>query len=631
VTASTEIAPSGSQSAAAEPHEGDSVIIESHHLVYSYCDRLYGRLIERDLHERPLEIRKKFFHKLAGKRPLLVERNHLLGYLEHLSNGFAKGLARHSPYFWLFLYRRIKPVLSPNHDNITDANTTLLVRQISELAILKYGRLAEIDLRPSSEVPFEERWGGYLKLAIANLGEKAREAIISSSRQEPSDESLVPVTFRPEDYRGIYANEGLGYEYWLCTARLRSIGKGMKLWFDPSRDEFSYEESAELSKAIERFDGRITGETFFSTLIGITTPDASSTDSLFRLFSASYNVEGLDLSDLFSSLGYNAKSMGGPLTNFVPSLLAVDRFVEAHAYLDSAFKTATGLGLESFMYTLWAISSLALISKEHFDSNENFGRLMLQLLKRGYAIYCVATDELESAIKTRVAIFPELDDEKLKDIGDQASIALAHVTLSSKMQKKISMWSGGPRPIVIPFGAFSVIDVVGILEFIGRMFTGIQDDGTLRGEIFEETVRSSIADMLGSEFEIGPRKIYDAGNLVDEIDLLLRRKDKVYVCECFSMWKPLNFEIGDKKTIAARTERIDEKLNQAMDTCRYLSEHLTGSNYKYDDVGEFVPIVVSPFIEWLPNISDRYWISAAQPRVMTLDELVKYLNEERAY
>ena len=463
----------------------------------------------------------------------------------------------------------------------------------------------------------------------SDLSEEAREAIISSSGQDSSDESLVPVDFRPEDYRGAYANEGLAYEYWLCTARLRSIGKGMKLWFDPSTDEFGYEESAELSTAINRYDARITGVTFFSTLIGITTPDVSSTDSLFRLFSASYNVEGVDLSDFFSSIGYNAKSMDGPLTNFVPSLLAVDRFVEAHAYLDAPFRVATGLGLENFMYTLWAISSLALVSRASFDSNENFGRLMLQLLRRGYAIYRAASDEFESTIKTRVAIFPQLDAEKIKNICGQISAALAHVTLSPKMQKKISMWSGGPRPTVIPFGEFSVIDVVGILEFIGRMFTGIEDDATLRGKIFEETARSSITSMFGSEFEIGPRKIYEAGKLVDEIDLLLRRKHKVYVCECFSMWMPLNFEIGDKKTIGARIERIDEKLDQATDTCRYLSEHSTGSNYKYHDVGEFVPIVISPFIEWLPNISDRYWISATQPRVMSLDELVKYLNKEQ--
>jgi hypothetical protein len=35
--------------------------------------------------------------------------------------------------------------------------------------------------------------------------------------------------------------------------------------------------------------------------------------------------------------------------------------------------------------------------------------------------------------------------------------------------------------------------------------------------------------------------------------------------------------------------------------------------------------VVSPLIEWLPSISDRYWITDEIPRVMTLDELASFL------
>jgi hypothetical protein len=92
------------------------------------------------------------------------------------------------------------------------------------------------------------------------------------------------------------------------------------------------------------------------------------------------------------------------------------------------------------------------------------------------------------------------------------------------------------------------------------MFFGIRDDGTIRGKLFESTVRESITDLLrGRGFEIGPRKLYENGRLVDEIDLMVRRGRRVFVCECFSMWLPLNSEIGDKNTISNRVRQIDKK------------------------------------------------------------------------
>ena len=185
---------------------------------------------------------------MTNGRLLRVERHHLLAFLDHHSNGFANALKSHSPYYWLFLYRRIKPVLSPHHDNLTDAQTTLLVRQILELAMLKYGDLQNIDLEPAMQVPFEKRWGGYLKLAIEALEENEREFVMAAYRDSKPSDSLEPLEFRPADYRAVYAGEGLAYEYWLCTARLRSVGKGMHLWFDPTTDDFFYEQSTQCQR-----------------------------------------------------------------------------------------------------------------------------------------------------------------------------------------------------------------------------------------------------------------------------------------------------------------------------------------------------------------------------------------------
>jgi hypothetical protein len=155
------------------------------------------------------------------------------------------------------------------------------------------------------------------------------------------------------------------------------------------------------------------------------------------------------------------------------------------------------------------------------------------------------------------------------------------------------------------------------------MFTGIRDEGKSRGEIFESTVRESITKSFEVRgFKLGPRKLYKDGVLVDEVDLMLRKDQRVYV------WLPLNFEIGDEVTIKNRIEQINKKIDQAQQTCLYLASRRVGSNYDFSDVEEFVPIVVSPFIEWLPNTSRQYWISKDHPRVMSVDELMRYLGEQ---
>lgn len=603
-----------------------SAIIEPHHIVFAYCDAFYGKALRRDLHETPVALRKKFFRKLtSGREPFPVAREHLISFLDRLSDELSDRLRKHSPYFWLFLYRRIKPILSPHHEDQTDSHTTLLVRSIVELSLFKFGDLNHSEFDKRSKVPFAKQWGGFLKLAIEQGGGEKRDEIVSLLTSESQRDSLIPVEFRPADYRAIYAAEGLAYEYWLCTARLRSTGKGRRLWFDPTTGEFAYEPDPDTAEAIRRFDDRLKGVTFFPTLVGISTP-LHAGDHLNQIFSAQYNVANVDLTDLFQALDFPAKSRdGGNLANFTPSLLSVDEFVDQHKYATEAFRSTVGFRLEPFLYVLWAVSNLALIPNSYLASGADFGLLMFNLLRRGYAIY--ETDALSTVVKTRIEMRADLNSSVKDQAIEIIDAALNFITLSADLQNKISPWSGGPRPILIKHQQSWVIDTVGIFEFIRRMFTGVHDDGTARGTIFEATVRSSVDKIQASSgIQLGPRKIYKDGQLIDEIDLMVRKHRTVFVCECFSMWMPLNFEIGDPNTIDARTAKIDEKIDQAMETCRFLSKNPTGANYDYSDVEEFIPIVISPFVEWLPKPNDRYWISKTVPRVMAIDELIQFFE-----
>jgi hypothetical protein len=134
------------------------------------------------------------------------------------------------------------------HDNITDSATVLLVRQILELAIAKYGSLGIDEGVRSSQLSFERRWGGYLALSVADMFKQNQREIRALLTSSDESSQLELASFRPGNLRDLFGAEGYAYEYWLCTARLRSIGKGRKLWYEPNSSTFHYEPAPSISE-----------------------------------------------------------------------------------------------------------------------------------------------------------------------------------------------------------------------------------------------------------------------------------------------------------------------------------------------------------------------------------------------
>jgi hypothetical protein len=586
----------------ANDSEVSAVVYEPHHFVYRFCEEHYGQTMLAWLHDKPKKGRTKFFRRRGGADPWQVESDDLRAYLSFVEDQFELLLASHSPVYWLHLYRRIKPALSSGHDSLTDEKTILLVRQIAELAIMKHANLDIIDdLQSSMQINLEKVWGGYLLRAIEEMPPAAREQWTKSFEASLASNTLVPAKFRPGDLRDLYGVEGWAYEYWLATARLRTIGKGAKLYFIPQADIFQYDISNEIGELIDRYDARTLGSRYFTTEIGLVTADRGSL-SHKMLLALVYNVNNVDLTDAITDLGYRVGgSRNGPLTNFVPFSIDVVEFIRGHIYVDDEFNKKYGIDLTSYIYIIWSVINLAMIPNLVVVGSVELGEAFLQLLKRGYVMYSAASEAIALEARTRLETGASLDQATLEKL-DFGTIAkgLDFISLKKLTQSIITPWSSGPRPVIIPYGEAVLIDVVGVAEILSRIFTGIRDDGQIRGAIFEETVRDLVIRALNGAWEWGPRKIREGSHVRDEIDVLLKDGDTVFVGECFTMWRPLIFEIGDRKTIDARTLRINEKLDQAMLTCKYLEANPLGKNYDFRDVTNFVPIVISPSLSGYP-------------------------------
>jgi hypothetical protein len=245
-----------------------ALVVESHHFVFDYLGSRFADDIKYYLTEKPRSARLSFFQRKGTDVNVSITRESLRDYLCVLETNMKGILSKHSPFFWMFLYRRIKPALDPAHDNTVDELTTHLVRNIVDLAITKFGNLSiSSDMRRASQMTSGQCWGGYLAKAIEDLPAEAKDEVL---KKLESSDAFLPFSFKSTNYRDIFEVEGLAYDYWLATARLRAIGKGSRLFFNKETGEFAYEPDPALDQAIERFDERLGSTKFFTTLIGVT-------------------------------------------------------------------------------------------------------------------------------------------------------------------------------------------------------------------------------------------------------------------------------------------------------------------------------------------------------------------------
>lgn len=608
----------------------NAIAPEPHHLIFAYLEKRHWADFHNVLLAEPERSRAEFFlSKITSEGDVVITPDILREWLSILETKMDEKLRCHSPFFWLYLYRRIRPALHPGHSNKTDEVTASLVRELAELAMLKFGDVSMAsDICRTSQIAFAKSWGGYLERAIEAFPAKNREDLRTIlMRDYEENDTFIPSTFKSTDYRDVYAIEGLAYQYWLAMAQLRSVGKGSRLILH-SDSRLGYEPNAELAEAIFRYDRRLGEKRFFSTMIGVVSQAAAETEAIRSLLLLTYNVSGIDVAPILKGMKLDVRSVtGDPIANFVPTFLDIQSFSAAHSYLDPEFIEKWGFSVSDLGYILWSLSNLALLPQRYLsDPEQSLGIFLLRLLKRGYIIYSTSGPDTWSGLRERLALFLELPSERLDSIMEKVPAIVEMISLDRPKQQQMSLWSRGPRAIILPYGEFLIIDVVGITTFLQRLFTGIRDDGKVRGQLFEEMVRNTLVDVLPQDWEVGRRLLRLDGQLKHEVDAMLIDGDRAYVCECFTMWLPLKIDVGDEQAINIRTKRIDEKLDQANAVCEFLRANPVGDNYDFSTIKDLIPVVISPFSEWLPLTSARYWLADNVPRVMSAEEFFEFIQ-----
>ena len=90
------------------------------------------------------------------------------------------------------------------------------------------------------------------------------------------------------------------------------------------------------------------------------------------------------------------------------------------------------------------------------------------------------------------------------------------------------------------------------------------------------------------------------------------------------MAQPYLVSRGEIRTLERRWSVLMKHCTQASEAAQFIRAHRSGRNFEVPDgVSEFEWVVVTPDVEYVPTMEDRYWLDPFVPRVLTPRELVQ--------
>lgn len=554
--------------------------------------------------------------------------------LDYIDHEVQKIVVSRSVAYWLHIYRRVGVTLSPKHEDKTDHVTVGLVRQIAELFIQKHGlRVGNKEFGRSDLLGLNAILGGWLKRGLKRLKSKdasSKQILHNYSLILKSDPNWVIRDFSKSDFINIYAIEGAAYQYWRLTALLRALGKGAKIVVDDTGD-WQYVPDPLLHQLVLSIDERNQNTSSFSSLIGVWIDDQtimgsnenSDTDNITDVvFFPVYNLSRDPLPENLNVYGIHISKKS--VFNFYPFYINANSFFINHDFMREEFRRRRGYDFELIICVLVGLSSFSYLpNRALYAVNESERQKIklssfIQTLTRGYYVFPQSEDIFVDILIERLSmIFSiEFDHGKIQNV-------LSSFALSDDIQKKISPWSNGPRSLVIPSEDICVVDLVSLPAYLRSIFTFMPDQFGDSGTVFEKLFREAL---VRRNYNITYGDLITKNGSKRELDASVIIKDRMYLFECVSIERPLDYEIGKPKSMKTRIIRLSEKLAQASSLRDFILEHPSGRNYDFSDIREVVPIVVSPFVEWIWETGPELWLDSKTPRILAPDEVFTWLE-----
>lgn len=598
------------------------------YLMMKHHAEIRRRLVDvpRELRQRELAPQILALGETGGDPAWQIYR----AYLDKIEAEIATLVGPHSPGFWFHLHRRLRPMLADAHGLKNDDTTVLLVRRIAELAYAKHGALNRTDdLGPITRTRLHTFLDGAWYEAMTQVygGKLKAKKAYQSLRDTPQ---IVMTDFRTSDLCGVFAIEGLCYEYWWASAAMRSIGKGSIVKWDTALGSHRFKDTGVHPFSFELYDRRNSENFGFRTRLGTWLDEKNAGEADVERGDRINFAQMRPNPEVREYPAWNsiARRMGRghAATNFDIGTFSLAQFRAENAFMAEPFNLKYGIDLDAVLFAIWAAAFFGTyvgatmhrltIAQRHDRTMSNFTNLMF----RGYTMVDFDLDELASQANW----FAKVLGHERTFSAEETRKAVEFISLSEAAQKNIGLWSGGKRPILIPSMGRLMIDLAALLPVLQNIFFGLRK-ASVGGESFENAVRNALR-ARGLDLCLEGELKWKNGN-PREVDAAVRLGDRLVLIECFSYELPLDFEVGKPSVFEKRKKFILEKVDQARTLAERIAKESKGTNFDVTWATSIEWRVVSPFVEFAWLIDEPLYDEAGLPRVLQVHELLGQLSD----
>ena len=501
-------------------------------------------------------------------------------------------------YFWT---HRIPP---ENTFNKSEDLTIFLYREVLNLAIIKYGDI------------------------IKNISFESDTSILPSYiiGKNAIDDPLTPQIRRT--LIACYELEILSMLFIYATQIYRMYCKGGRL-VETGDCKFgcAVDKNKDLPYLTSLYDKRISSVnnilSHAGSNINISYLRKKATDKRKKSFSAT--LFSINPDNRYKIPIINERKMITKLnSNYIPYPVSLREYYEYMLLFKDEFKLEYGFSVENFISYLLSASALCTLQ---YLRNIKY---QYDILQRAYTV-TKRKDHLRNLVETiKRGYSIQLGKGNLHKEFNKIFDFLVY---RENTPREVDLWTRGPRKIYIPItNEYFITDYSGFSGLISTIMLPISriagETGNKKSAHFEKETNTEIIKIFGrNSYWIGREKVYTDKNECREVDASFYLGKFLFILECKSVNVSFGFDKGDVKSLNYRIEKSKEGLNQVEDTALFIAKNkhnLTKQIPK--SVKYIIPILITPFPEYMWEKSENLFLDKDLPRVLTLKELQQIKN-----
>jgi hypothetical protein len=296
-------------------------------------------------------------------------------------------------------------------------------------------------------------------------------------------------------------------------------------------------------------------------------------------------------------------------------------YIKDRIFYSEAFSEQFGYGVVQFAYTIYLV-----LEMEYMLSLENEQRA-IDNFKRAYR----HTGSINSLADTCFQIYEAVNEKmNINMVLSYEEIVKVLMDLTLPHDRAhLDLETLGPKYMIYPAMQDTfIIDYTTVLPILVSKMHDLQVVREQKGHKFEDVVIDHLQAEGFNLWQCKKKLVYNK-NTEKEIDISFLYKGFLFIGELKTYKRSLSYIKGDSKSIEYRVKELKGALAQVRNKAIWLKRYRKGRNYYIpDDITAIIPFVVTPFAEYIWDVSANLWLTDKIPRICTPSECLCLCTDE---